>query len=139
MKNSLSSKLAATALLAGALILTSNSAFAAAKKPLTHTRTGTYQTSGGKSGTFSETTTRKAGEKTESHQGTITKTGDNTLESKGTITGPNGKTSNYDIVTTKTDDGRSSTSTITEPHGTRRSAQPERRLFVFAHLAKRQR
>ncbi|MBK9991488.1 MAG: hypothetical protein IPP19_12320 [Verrucomicrobia bacterium] len=158
MKNSFSSKLAATALLAGALILSLNTANAASRKDHTRTRTGTYQTSKGNSGTFSQTTTREQGQKqrtatvtnqdgkttshestrtwdratgtgttsssttlpngkTTSREGPITKTGDKIFESQGTATGPNGRTGNYDIVTTRTENGRTSSGTITGPGG----------------------
>jgi hypothetical protein len=130
MKNSFSSKFALTALVAGALIISANSAFAAAKTHI-RTRTGTYQNSNGKSGTFTDTTTHSPGEtqrqdswtnqdgKTGTHESTRTwdkTTGTGTVSSSTTL--PDGKTSSRTGTIAKTGDNTyESKGTVTTPNG----------------------
>jgi len=131
MKNYTSSKLASVALLTGALLISTNSTFAATNRQHVRTRTGTYQTSNGKSGTFSETRTHQPGQtqreatitnqdgKTATRESTRTwdkSTGTGTVSKEKTL--PNGKTSSQEGTITKTGDNTfESKGTLTGPNG----------------------
>lgn len=159
MKTNLLSRSTGAFFLGALVILSANLSFAADKtRPRTHTRTGTYQNSNGKSGTFSSSTTRSQGElqregswtnvdgktgtreatrswdkstgtgttsarvttpagKTVSRDGTLNKTADGAVQSQGTIAGARGNTSTYATTTTRSENGSTTTGTVTGPKG----------------------
>lgn len=117
MTNSLSFKLVAACMLAAVILSFVNVTSAAEPRTKTRTRSGTYQTSKGDSGTFSSTTTRSPGHEesgrtwTNQNGGTGTRQSEKTWD-KSTGTGtfsetttrPDGKTTSREGTTTKTGD-----------------------------------
>lgn len=131
MTNSLSHKLVAACMLAAVILSYVSISSAAEPRPKTRTRTGTYQSSKGTSGTFSSSTTRTPGKEetnrtwTNQNGGTGTQQSEKTWDKStgtgsysGTTTRPDGKTTSREGTTTKMDDHTfQSQGTITRADG----------------------